>query len=130
MPYALTLSAGWLAGFAGADWWPTISVVSGCVMAWLLSRHSPLWAVIIACCVPLMLICDAAYLLGLANNVYLGVEYANTLNALFVVQLLAVGWPGGKRGVRLLVERLNRPGIVSVDSGVARSDSRKGPEAP
>ena len=130
MPYALTLSAGWLAGFAGYEWWPTISVASGCVMAWLLSRHSPLWAVIIACCIPLMLICDAAYLWGLSNNVYWGEQYAATLDKLLQVQILAAGWPGGRRGVRLLVERINRPSGVGLGDSVARSDSRKGPEAP
>lgn len=55
-----------------------------------------------------MLLCDAVYLWGLANSVYLGVEYANALNVLFAVQLLAVGWPGGRRGVRKLVVGLRR----------------------
>lgn len=129
MPYSLTLLAGWLAGFAGVEWWPFISIASGCVLTCLLTHRSPFWAWLIAACVPLMLLCDAAYLLGLANNVYLGVEYANTLNALFAVQLLAAGWPGGRRGVRLVVARLDGSDRRSLDSGIARADGGKGPES-
>lgn len=108
LPYALTLAAGWLAGFAGAEFWPFISIASGFVLVCLLNHKSPTWAWVIACCVPLMLLCDGVYLWGLANNVYLGVEYATALNVLFAVQLFAVGWPGGRRGLRLVVARLAR----------------------
>lgn len=129
LPYALTLSGGWLAGFAGVEWWPFISIASGFVLTCLLTHRSPLWAWLIAACVPLMLLCDAAYLLGLANNVYLGVEYANTLNVLFAVQLLAGGWPGGRRGLRLVVARLDGSGRRCVDSRAARSDGGQGSES-
>lgn len=108
LPFSLILAAGWIAGFAGYQWWPVISLASGSLMAVLLHRRSPAWAKVCVSCVPLMLLCDAAYLWALAQNVYLGVEYATALNVLFTVQLLAVGWPGGRRGVRLLVVGIRR----------------------
>lgn len=120
LPWAMILAAGWVAGFSGYQWWPVISLASGSLMAFLLHSRSPAWALVCASCVPLMLICDAAYLWALAQNVYLGVEYATALNVLFTVQLLAVGWPGGRRGVRLLVVGIRRADRRWLDSGASR----------
>src|SRR6476660_3451196 len=103
MPFALILTAGWLLGFLPAWTWPFISIASGTALISMMDHRSPTWAYVIVSCVPIMLLCDAAYFGLLTNNVYVGEQYAGALNALFAVQLIACGWPGGRRACRSLV---------------------------
>lgn len=126
LPYALLLSAGWLLGFGPAEAWPFVSILSGLGFVWLLRKGGPPWAWIAACCVPPMLLCDAIYFWMLSQGVYLGPEYATTLNTLFAVQLLAIGWPGALRGGRSFVSWLCRPRGRSVDCLPAQRVSGQG----
>jgi hypothetical protein len=125
LPFALILLVGWLAGFAGFRYWTVISILSGLSLA--LARCSPLWARIIASCVPVMLLCDVVYFWALYRGVYIGVEYARGLDLLLSVQLLACSYPGARRGGRLLVVWLNRIDRRRMDRGLARNVGGDGP---
>jgi hypothetical protein len=126
LPFALILLAGWLAGFAGFQYWTVISILSGLALALALRRCSPLWARIIASCVPVMLLCDVVYFWALYRGVYIGTEYARCLDLLLSVQLLACSYPGARRGGRLLVVWLNRIDRRRMDRGFARHVSGDG----
>jgi hypothetical protein len=79
--------------------------------------------------VPLMLLCDGLYYWMLSQGFYLGETYANTLNALFIVQLLAVGWPGAAIGGRTVVYWVFCARRSVVGGVSSRRDGGQGPES-
>lgn len=101
VPYAFTLAAGWVLGFMPYDLWWMVSLAEGAVFCSLLRWNSPLWARVVAACVPIMLFCDGAFWAIKAHGPHLSEPYEIALNVLFGVQLLAAAWPGGARLVRL-----------------------------
>lgn len=103
MPYAITLAGGWLAGFLPVEVWWFISLTQGAIWACLLTHRSPAWQRLCAICTPISLMCDGWYWLNYYNNQYVGVEYANALNVLFILQLACVGFPGMRRLVGYVV---------------------------
>lgn len=109
MSYAFVLAVGWIVGFAGVEIWPAISLIGGVIM-FALFLNNPIWwkAGICACTVP-MLALDVLYWHLLAQEIYIGEEYAQALNVLFAVQLFLAGYPGARHGAtRILAWRSTR----------------------
>lgn len=98
MPYALTLSVGWLAGFAGAAFWPAISF-GICSATLLLYRREPTWwGQAVHLLAVAMLLADVLYWACVVQGAYIGVEYAYALNVGLALQLLLVGHQGAING--------------------------------
>ncbi len=98
MPYALTLLAGWLLGFGPAEAWPAISL-GICLMTLIQCRKDGTsWGAAIHAIAVGMLLMDVVYWSMLVQGVYIGVEYAETLNAGLTAQLILVGYQGVKNG--------------------------------
>jgi hypothetical protein len=98
MPYALTLSAGWLLGFGPAEVWPVISLMLCAVTLFLYRRDGTWWGLAIHSLAVAMLLADVVYWTALVQGTYIGVEYAYALNAGLALQLILVGHRGVKSG--------------------------------
>jgi len=98
LPYALTLSSGWLLGFGPVEAWPAISLGICTVTLYLCRRDKTWWGAAIHSLAVGMLLMDVLYWSMLVQGKYIGVEYATALNAGLAVQLILVGHRGVKRG--------------------------------
>lgn len=98
MPYALTLSGGWLLGFGPPEAWPAISLLLCSVTLLLYLRDRTWWGLAIHTLAVLMLLADVLYWSLLVQGTYIGIEYAYSLNVGLALQLVLVGHRGAING--------------------------------
>lgn len=103
VPFALTILAGWCAGFLAPQWWPWISVASGLALFWFMKRDFHWrWAAVTALA-GTMLLLDLIYLWFRWKGFHIEVEYANALTRGLEAQLLLTGIGGVGNAVLLLL---------------------------
>lgn len=102
MPFALTISAGWVSaailGKLSPDhaWmaWPFISAVSGVILYRLSQRYRFWWAMPVAALAGAMLMLDGLYVVCRYLGVQIEVEYSRALDLALIAQLSLIGYGG------------------------------------
>lgn len=115
-PYAAVILWGWLAGFAGVQWWPLVSLVISIATLWLCINRPFHGGATVALLAFMMLSADVIYALGLSLGLDWGHTYETALNLGLVAQLVLIGHEGvidgGARIRDWLCDRLLGRGVV------------------
>lgn len=94
IPYAIVIFLGWIAGFAGWQYWPLVSLVSASALFWLhIYRPIPV-SPAVAALAALMLCADVIYLWFRWQRIPIEVEYGTALNIGLTCQLVLIGHVG------------------------------------
>lgn len=94
-PFAVTLLAGWLAGFFPWTFWPLISLMSATTLFWLHINRTTRYSALVASLASAMLLADVVYLWFRWQRAPVEVEYAYALDLGLICQLGLVGYGGG-----------------------------------
>lgn len=95
LPWALVISAGWVAGFSGPSYWPLISLCVCIATLFLFLNNPTKTGSAVHALAVVMLALDVWYYANLYAGRYVGVEYAQALNAGLIAQLVLIGMRGG-----------------------------------